>query len=270
MNIPRATYRVQLHRGFTFRDAEAIVPYLAALGVSHLYASPFLKARPGSTHGYDVVDHAALNPEIGTREDFDALSAALRAHGMGLMLDLVPNHMGVQKADNRWWLDVLEHGQASRYAGFFDIDWAPESAELAGKVLIPILGDQYGTVLERGELVLRFDAAAGELNLWYHEHRLPIRPSAYPRVLVPGLDALARCAGAVGALALRVRAAGVAGLPRPGADDPGVQAAAVKASLAALCARAAGVTRFIEDAVGTLNGIVGQPSSYDALHELIK
>ena len=198
MSIPRATYRVQLHRGFTFRDAEAIVPYLAALGVSHLYASPFLKARPGSTHGYDVVDHAALNPEIGTREDFDALSATLRAHGMGLMLDLVPNHMGVQKADNRWWLDVLEHGQASRYAGFFDIDWAPESAELAGKVLIPILGDQYGTVLERGELVLRFDAAAGELNLWYHEHRLPIRPSEYPRVLVPGVGGLARSAGAAG------------------------------------------------------------------------
>ena len=270
MSIPRATYRVQLHRGFTFRDAEAIVPYLAALGVSHLYASPFLKARPGSTHGYDVVDHAALNPEIGTREDFDALSATLRAHGMGLMLDLVPNHMGVQKADNRWWLDVLEHGQASRYAGFFDIDWAPESAELAGKVLIPILGDQYGTVLERGELVLRFDAAAGELNLWYHEHRLPIRPSEYPRLLVPGVGGLARSAGAEIAQALRDIAAAFAALPRPGTDDPGLEAVAVKGSLAALCACAPAVTRFIEDAVATLNGSVGQPSSFDGLHELIK
>jgi len=177
VNIPRATYRVQLHREFTFRHAQAIVPYLAALGVSHLYTSPFLKARPGSRHGYDIIDHTALNPEIGSAEELDALCATLRAHGMGLMLDLVPNHMGVQKADNPWWMDVLEHGRASRYADYFDIDWEPDNPELVGKVLTPILGDQYGSVLERGELVLRFDAFAGELSLWYHEHRLPIRPS---------------------------------------------------------------------------------------------
>src|SRR4030095_1296874 len=108
MKIPRATYRVQLHREFTFRDAHAIVPYLASLGISHLYTSPFLKARAGSKHGYDLVDHDALNPEIGTEADLDALVAALQAHGMGLMLDLVPSHMGVLKADNHWWLDVLE------------------------------------------------------------------------------------------------------------------------------------------------------------------
>ena len=122
MSIPRATYRVQLRREFTFRDATAIVPYLAALGISHLYTSPFLKARAGSSHGYDVVDHETVNPEIGTEADLAALVAALREHGMSLMLDLVPNHMGVLKADNRWWLDVLEHGQASRHAAFFDID----------------------------------------------------------------------------------------------------------------------------------------------------
>ena len=125
MNIPRATYRVQLHRDFTFADARAIVPYLARLGISHLYTSPFLRARAGSRHGYDVVDHDELNPEIGGEADLAALVEALRSHGMGLMLDLVPNHMGVLKADNAWWLDVLEHGQASRYADHFDIDWSP-------------------------------------------------------------------------------------------------------------------------------------------------
>ena len=138
--IPRATYRVQLHKGFTFDDARSIVPYLASLGISHLYTSPFLNARAGSTHGYDVVDHEALNPEIGTEADFDALTATLREHGMRLMLDLVPNHMGVLKADNAWWLDVLEHGQASRCAEYFDIDWAPPDETLAGKVLVPISG----------------------------------------------------------------------------------------------------------------------------------
>ena len=125
--IPRATYRVQLNRAFDFRAARAIVPYLAHLGISHLYTSPFLKARAGSLHGYDIVDHEALNPEIGTQEDFEALVQELKRHQMGLMIDVVPNHMGVFEADNRWWLDVLENGPASRYAGYFDIDSEPPS-----------------------------------------------------------------------------------------------------------------------------------------------
>jgi (1->4)-alpha-D-glucan 1-alpha-D-glucosylmutase len=266
VNIPRATYRVQLHREFTFRDAQAIVPYLATLGASHLYTSPFLKARPGSRHGYDVIDHTALNPEIGTAEDFDALCAALRAHGMGLMLDLVPNHMGVQKADNPWWMDVLEHGRASRYAEYFDIDWEPDNPELVGKVLVPILGDQYGTALERAELVLRFDAFAGELSLWYHEHRLPIRPSEYPRVLLRGLERLE----AATADALRAIAEDFALQPMPGATDPAVDAAAHKARLAALCAQAPEVADHVTHNVATTNGRAGEPASFDTLHALIK
>ena len=268
--IPRATYRVQLHADFTFRDAQAIVPYLAQLGISHLYASPFLKARPGSRHGYDVVDHGAINPEIGTEEDLEALCDALREHGMGLMLDLVPNHMGVQKADNRWWLDVLEHGEASRYAGFFDIDWHPESPELAGKVLIPILGDQYGSVLERGELVLRFDAQAGELSLWYHEHRLPIRPSEYARVLAHDFDGFARNAGSDEADAVRALAQAFAQLPLPGSTDPAADAEVLKRRLAELCARHPALARFVEGAVQAHNGSVGTPASYDALDALIR
>ncbi|WP_413990917.1 malto-oligosyltrehalose synthase [Labrys okinawensis] len=182
--LPRATYRLQLNSRFTFTDAGALAPYLEQLGVSHVYASPFLKARPGSTHGYDIVDHDALNPELGTCEDFDRMSEAFRSHGLGLILDFVPNHMGVGGADNPFWLDMLEWGQASDYAGWFDIDWQPEGPHLAGKVLIPVLGDQYGAVLADGALELRFDEAAGELAIWAHGvHKLPVYPGHYGRIL---------------------------------------------------------------------------------------
>ncbi|HEV7476328.1 MAG TPA: malto-oligosyltrehalose synthase [Burkholderiales bacterium] len=147
-HAPVATYRLQLHRGFRFADAEALVPYLARLGVSHVYASPFLKARPGSMHGYDVVDARSINPEIGTEAGLERLLRKLKAHGMGMVLDVVPNHMGVLHADNPWWQDVLEKGRASRYAKFFDIDWTP------GKVLLPVLGSHYGEALEKGEIRL--------------------------------------------------------------------------------------------------------------------
>jgi (1->4)-alpha-D-glucan 1-alpha-D-glucosylmutase len=180
---PRATVRLQLHKEFRFADAAEIVPYLAALGASHVYASPFLKARPDSTHGYDIVDHSRLNPEIGDEADFERFVATLHAHDMGLVLDFVPNHMGVGGADNPWWLDVLEWGMASPYAAYFDIDWRPPDADLAGKVLLPFLGDQYGKVLEAGELQLRFDRAEGSFSVWYHQHRFPIAPRDYPRIL---------------------------------------------------------------------------------------
>lgn len=133
-NVPRATYRVQLHAGFTFDDAIAILPYLADLGVSHLYASPILQAARGSTHGYDIVDHSRVNRELGGEDGFERLTDALRAHGMGLVLDIVPNHMAIGE-ENRWWWDVLERGPASRYASFFDIDWS------AGHVILPVLDD---------------------------------------------------------------------------------------------------------------------------------
>src|SRR5436190_836112 len=145
---PDATYRFQFHAKFRFADAIKLVPYLAKLGISHLYASPFLKARPGSTHGYDIIDHNAVNPEIGTERELHTLLDTLKRHGMGLVPDLVPNHMGVLHADNAWWLDVLEKGRASPYARFFDIDWS------RGKLLLPVLGRHYGEALEKGELKL--------------------------------------------------------------------------------------------------------------------
>ena len=180
--IPRATYRVQLHREFTLDAAAAIVPYLARLGISHLYCSPLLRARPGSRHGYDIVDHREINPELGGREALERLSAALRAHGMGLILDIVPNHMGIG-SDNPWWMDVLQHGQASPYAGFFDIDWTPVDAALAGRVLLPVLGDHYGEVLARRELRVGFAAPQGRLAVQYHEHRFSLDPRDYGAVL---------------------------------------------------------------------------------------
>ncbi|HET6423494.1 MAG TPA: alpha-amylase family glycosyl hydrolase, partial [Planctomycetaceae bacterium] len=150
--LPTATYRVQLNQDCTFRDVTAIVPYLHDLGISDLYASPFLQARPGSVHGYDIVNHAMINPEIGTLDDLRALRAALRNHGMGLIADVVPNHMAAAPRFNLWWQDVLENGPSSAYAGYFDIDWMPLKHDLAYKVLLPVLGEQFGTVLENGQL----------------------------------------------------------------------------------------------------------------------
>ena len=164
--LPRATYRLQLHRQFTFRHASALIPYLARLGISHIYCSPYFRARVGSTHGYDVVDHNAFNPEIGSREDFEAFVAALRAHGMGHIADFVPNHVGIGN-DNAWWMDLLRNGRESQYAAYFDIDWN------AGKLMIPVLGEPYGATLDRGELKLRH-TGPDEYVVDYHDHHFPI------------------------------------------------------------------------------------------------
>ena len=177
--LPESTYRLQFHAGFAFRDATALVVYLHDLGVTHCYASPYLKARPGSNHGYDVIDHDALNPEVGSEADHDEWVAALRRHGMGHVLDVVPNHMGVATNENRWWNDVLRHGPASRYAKFFDIAWeGSPRPELQGKVLLPVLGEPYGKVLEKGELKLvRLGGAAA---VAYYDKRFPVDPKTLP------------------------------------------------------------------------------------------
>jgi len=181
--IPRATYRLQLNENFTFDDAAAVVPYLKALGISHVYASPFLKARAHSQHGYDIVDHNVLNPELGGEAAFERLSAALKQYDLGLILDFVPNHMGVHFADNPWWLDVLEWGETSPYADFFDIAWDLLPYRTKGGVLLPILGASYGEALNNGEIELRYDAKEGSFSAWYYEHRLPIAPERYSEIL---------------------------------------------------------------------------------------
>jgi (1->4)-alpha-D-glucan 1-alpha-D-glucosylmutase len=150
----RATYRVQLHAGFGFAEAAAIVDYLAALGISHLYCSPYLQAAPGSTHGYDVVNPHQVNKELGGPEAHAQLCATLKEKGLGQVLDIVPNHMAIAGRENPWWWDVLENGPSSRYAGYFDLEWDPPEAKLRNTVLLPVLGDHYGRVLEAGELRL--------------------------------------------------------------------------------------------------------------------
>src|SRR5207247_1785707 len=169
--IPLSTYRLQFNSRFTFRDARQVVDYLHSLGVTDCYASSYLMAVPGSPHGYDVADPTRLNPEVGSEADYWAWVAALRDHHMGHVLDVVPNHMGIAKSANPWWLDVLENGPSSRFARFFDISWHPVKGELANKLLIPILGDQYGAVLERQELQLTF--RDGAFFVKYYDNVLP-------------------------------------------------------------------------------------------------
>lgn len=277
-SIPVATYRLQFSKEFTFLQAAELVPYLATLGISHCYASPYLRARPGSLHGYDIIDHHHLNPEIGTPEQYEWFVSALHEHGMGQILDIVPNHMGIMGSDNAWWLDVLENGPASTYAGYFDIDWEPLKDELRGKVLVPVLSDQYGLVLDRGELKLTFDSAKGEFSIFYFEHRFPIDPCGYPRILSPEKSTLETEMGAQDEHFLELQSVISAFGHLPGRKETSQQTRAERARdkeiskrrLAALCERSGAIVSFIELAVSRLNGTPGNSSSFDALHELIK
>lgn len=178
---PRATYRIQLTPAFGFDAAAAIVPYLAELGISHLYCSPILQAASGSTHGYDVVDHSRINHELGGAEAYGRLCDVLRQHHMSHILDVVPNHMAITGSENPWWWDVLGNGPSSPYAAYFDVDWDPPQSRFSNMVLLPVLGDRYGSVLEAGELQLRHQH--GEFTLHYHEHIFPVEPCSLSAIL---------------------------------------------------------------------------------------
>jgi len=180
---PRATYRVQFHRSFTFSDALRLVGYFAKLGISHLYGSPILMARAGSMHGYDVVDHGRVNPELGGEEGFRLLATALRQNGIGVILDIVPNHMAVGAADNPYWLDVLEKGRDSIFANLFDIDWEPAQANLKDKLLVPLLGKPLAECLTDGDIALVWDERLGKFAFAYSEHRFPLRKEDYGAVM---------------------------------------------------------------------------------------
>jgi (1->4)-alpha-D-glucan 1-alpha-D-glucosylmutase len=264
---PRATYRLQLNKDFTFRDAAALAPYLAELGISHVYASPFLQARPGSTHGYDITNHNRINDEIGGEAEFEKFVEALHEQGLGLLLDFVPNHMGVG-ADNAWWLDVLEWGEYSPYAPFFDIDWDASRPDLKGKVLLPILGGQYGTVLIDGEIRVRFDAGDGTISAWYYDHRFPISPGDYADILRPisvpdpASEAFDRIVDEFSRLenewSRRWR--------------PGIRAevAELKRQLAALCAEQPEACVAIAEGVAQVNGEPGKRRSWRPLHTILE
>ena len=274
--IPSATYRVQFSQDFTFRDAEALVPYLQRLGISDLYASPVLRAVPGSSHGYDICEPGQLNPELGTPEDFERLSAILQAHDMGLLLDIVPNHMGIAGNCNPWWNDVLENGRASRYARYFDIDWTPVKPELAGKVLLPVLEDQYGNVLDSGKLALVY--VEGHFELHYGELRLPVAPGTYAAVLEPALEPLVERLGPAhdDVLELQSILTSISHLPRRNSVDAAAleerhrEKEVIKRRLAALHGASPTFQTALEETVQALNGLPGDPRSFDPLDALIR
>ncbi len=273
---PIATYRLQMSEHFGFHHARDLVPYLRALGISHCYLSPILMPRSGSSHGYDVANHSQLNPVLGTREDFDALCATLRAHAMGLILDVVPNHMGIDDPRNVWWNDVLENGPASLHAHYFDIEWHPVKQVLANKVLLPVLGDQYGNVLERGELQLRYEH--GRFNLYYYDHTFPIAPCTYHLVLAHRLDALLAELGEddLDMLELQSILTAIYNLPARTTENPDERAERnrekeiIKRRLDQLTSSNPIILQAITDTLRLFNGNPDDRTSYDPLHALIE
>lgn len=203
MTVPRSTLRLQLHRGFTFDDAAAQVDYFATLGVSHLYLSPITAAVPGSLHGYDTIDYGTVNPELGGEPALRRLAETLSARQMGIVADIVPNHMGIAGGHNAWWLDLLEWGRHSAHARYFDIDWHSPDPALRGKVLAPCLGAQYGDELAAGRIVLTFDTRRARFSARYAEHLFPICPVDYPAILRAAARAEAPSDAALGLLAER-------------------------------------------------------------------
>ena len=271
--IPLCTYRLQLNRRFTFAQAREIVPYLHALGVSDVYASPYFQASGDSLHGYDITDHNKLNAAIGSCADYDAWIAELHAHDMGQVLDFVPNHMGIAEPLNTWWMDVLENGPSSPYAKYFDIEWRPLKSELHDRVLLPILGDQYGRVLERGELNVHFDS--GVFYLTYFEHQFPIAPGTYRFVLDRALEILAEHKSEDFYAELQSIRTALEYLPRRAETDPkkiaerAREKEIIKRRLERRCQEAPQVQQAIERAVEEINGRPGDPRSFDALDELL-
>lgn len=274
--IPRATYRLQFNQDFTFQDGKTLISYLADLGISDCYASPILRPRTGSTHGYDITDHSQISPALGGEEGFAAFAATLNEHGMGLVVDMVPNHMGIGEASNRWWMDVLENGPGSSYAAYFDIDWEPVKAELANKVLLPILGDQYGSVLESGQLRLNYEEGAFWLS--YYETRLPIAPRTYSAILQNLLERLLAELGEDHEQVLELQSILTALSYLPPRTEPTPEKLAernrekeiVKRRLITLHAASPEVAAALEATVEALNGAVGEPKSFDQLDEVIE
>jgi (1->4)-alpha-D-glucan 1-alpha-D-glucosylmutase len=273
--IPRATYRLQLHRDFPFAGATAVVPYLAALGVSDAYSSPILQARSGSVHGYDVVDHGRINPELGGEAGFAQFSAALEQHGLGLILDTVPNHMGINHPANGWWIDVLENGPSSAVAGHFDIDWQPVKPELANKVLLPILEDQYGTALEKGKFRLVYED--GTFFVLAGAVKLPIAPGTYDLILRRRQDALKEELGEASEHfieLLSVRTA-ISHLPPRTETDPEKIAErqrekeVIKRRLAALFQACPQFRAALDRTIADFNGDAADPNSFELMHELL-
>jgi (1->4)-alpha-D-glucan 1-alpha-D-glucosylmutase len=273
--IPVSTYRLQFNQCFKFTDATTILPYLHELGISDVYASPYFKAKRGSQHGYDIVDPNVINPEIGSEEEYNAFSNDLHRHKMGQVLDIVPNHMCIQTKGNAWWMDVLENGRSSLYADFFDIDWNPVKQELKNKILLPILGDHYGKVLENQELQL--ELIEGTFFIRYHDHMLPVRPRTYSMILtlnIEGLKTELREANPNLSELLSILAA-LKNLPAQTVRDLKKmrerhrEKEVIKQRLRELSEKAQDIRAFIDQNLSVFNGKIGDPKSFNLLDTLL-
>jgi (1->4)-alpha-D-glucan 1-alpha-D-glucosylmutase len=276
-SIPGATYRLQLGSEFGFAEAERLLGYLTRLGITDVYLSPLFSSAPGSEHGYDVTDHNTINPALGGAEGFASLARALQRTGMGQVLDVVPNHMGVgHPRANAWWWDVLENGECSPYARFFDIDWRPVKDELHDKVLLPVLGDQYGLVLERGEFVLTL--TRGTITLRYYDHEFPVNPRTVPDIVNPGLGVLAERLGAsdpdLGELQSILTS--LEHLPTRLETEPARIAERQREKEVArhrmelLLERSDSIRNFLEERLRRCNGEPGRAGSFDELHAVLE
>ena len=273
--IPVSTYRLQFNKQFRFTDAKEIVPYLHNLGISDIYASPYFMAKEGSLHGYDIVDPNTLNPEIGTEAEYSELIGELQRHGMGQILDIVPNHMCVESKDNVWWTDVLENGPSSQYADYFDIDWNPLKKELKNKMLLPILGDQYGNILENQELRLTFEE--GAFFVAYYDNKFPIIPKTYITILKYRIEELEKRLSPDDPYFIELLSIITAldHLPFYTETDPEKiteryrEKEIIKKRLWNLYHENSEVKAFIDENVRIFNGIKGEPESFDLLDELL-
>jgi (1->4)-alpha-D-glucan 1-alpha-D-glucosylmutase len=269
-----ATYRLQFNKDFTFRDATKLIDYFAELGITHIYASPILRSRTGSSHGYDVVDPTRLNPELGTEADFFTLQTELRNRGMGLILDIVPNHMSAS-SENAWWMDVLEHGPESAYASYFDVDWHPPSRTLDSKILLPVLGRPFAEVLENGEFKLTF--SEGRFYLQYFESLFPLGPKAYSEILSKNIDKLREILGEESTPYQEYSGivAAFAALPATTAMKPGeagekrLRFEALRERLRQLVNANAQVETFLRERLAELTGEWGDPASFSPLERLL-
>src|SRR5712664_3745234 len=269
-----ATYRLQFNKDFTFQDATKLLDYFSELGITHIYASPIWRSRTGSTHGYDVIDPTRLNPELGTEADFFTLQTELRNRGMGLILDIVPNHMSAS-SDNSWWMDVLEHGPESAYASYFDIDWHPPSRSLESKILLPVLGRPFAEVLENGEFKLTF--SEGRFYLQYFESFFPLAPKAYSEILGKNIDKLRETVGEESTAYQEYSGivAAFAALPPPAAMKPGeagekrLRFEALRERLRQLINANAQVDAFLNERLRDLMGQANDPAGFSPLERLL-
>jgi (1->4)-alpha-D-glucan 1-alpha-D-glucosylmutase len=273
--IPVSTYRLQLNKAFGFTDVRRVIPYLHDLGITDIYVSPFFMAERGSTHGYDIVDHNRLNPEIGNEGDFDAMVQEFHKFDMGQILDIVPNHMYIESSENAQWMDVLENGPSAKYADFFDIDWDPVKPELRNKVLLPILGDQYGRVLDNQELQLLFDDGAFLLS--YYDHRFPVIPKTYIPILEHDLDRLRERLSEehpdftelLSIITALNHLPAYTELDPEKVEERYREKEVIKRRLRDLYGRSSDIRSFIEDNVRKFNGVRGDQRSFELLDELL-